>query len=344
MLKYLDVFDKISSKVETKGHQSESIIRAFHFECLIVFIISLYLTIKPKYSSDLLINSFSSLEEMVNISLTIEISMPCTNLRLDVVDELGLQLYDIKDTVSFKRVASNGSIIGVTNRSIDSNCLPCYGLLPPDQCCNTCEQLRQLASINHQPARPDQWIQCQNSLANRNEKCLLKGKLSLNKAAGQFRIISEKNTQNAIFISLQELFEPKPSDLSHKILRFRIGNKIPTINSPLVGKQAFQIQSVPFCHTYSLLATPVIYFKGKEYQSLGYSYQVLSSLYPAFPPFVPSGIFFNYQFAPYTVKLESANISLTVIFSSTFGAISGIYAIAYIFGVFRFRKSSRIIV
>ena len=288
---------------------------------------------KPVYVRDLSIEpKITNEQELVNISLSVLVSMPCFFLHLDVLDTIGFAQLNINNTVTLRRMHKNGSIIGIANSSLADVCYPCYGLLGDTECCNSCEQLILLSILKNRVPTPNQWAQCTkgaNTMVYPDEKCLLKGKISVNKVTGSFHIAPGRNVVNQPGHAHDLSFASQNLDLSHRIDRMRFGPKIPRISEPIKNLWMIQSVKIPMVFRYSLMITPIRYIKNGETLKNGYEYTVLAthSPYHNGMGYIP-GIFFNYAFTPYTVDITNRNESPLQFISSFFGFLSGAYAIA----------------
>jgi hypothetical protein len=217
-------------------------------------------------------------------------------------------------------------------------CHPCYGVLPETACCNSCEQLILLFAFKRMAPDPDHWPQCKSQGAppqvSLDEKCLVKGKISVNKVAGGFHIAPGRNDMNANGGHNHDLSGAFPSlDLSHRIERVRFGPDIPTANTPLTGVRVRPKVSRPMRYRYILMATPLVYMKNGYEKARGYEYTVMIASRPILPGMAP-GIFFDYSFTPYGVVVNAASRSFAQYLTSTFGFLAGAFAMVMMFDAF----------
>jgi hypothetical protein len=271
-------------------------------------------------------------QSRVNISIEITVEMPCFFLHLDLLDATGEQQLDIKNAATFRRTKANGTVIGVANVSVSAVCLPCYGLLPETECCNSCEQLIILSLLRQQQPNTSEWVQCQHKTdANQpdpSERCLIKGKLTANKATGSFHIAIGRNVNSAGDHVHDLNYQFPHLNLGHRIERIRFGPKIPRTAAPLHNIAKTQHPGAPYMYKYDMQVTPVIHRVDGSVINTGFEYQAMSSQILLPPIGGQPGIYFYYHFSPYTVVINQRARSLIQFVMSTFGIVAGAFAIA----------------
>ena len=327
VLEFFDLFDKNNTE-EMKSHTKSGpiISTVLMIFCSILFLAEFALYISPEIYRDLSVDpSFSNGQELVNISLSVVVDMPCYFLHLDTIDSLGFQELDVNSTVTFRRQARNGSIIGISHFTMKDICGACYGLTEQLGCC-TCQQLFYFAQIQNKTATPELWAQCSNKtrpVIDPHEKCLIKGKLTVNKVKGNFHIAPGINTKNNPYshaIGPEILSFP----ISHKIDRIRFGPHIPKTSNPL--RNIKRMNKFPLVtYIYNCIVTPIKYIKGGKEIRRGYEYTVLQMTHTSLPM-----IIFDYSFTPYTIVVTMNQKSILTFISSSFGVMSGVFAIASI--------------
>lgn len=333
-LEFLDLFDKNTHdelKMTTKYGSVVSILLTVVSSILIITNVALY--INPRIYRDLSVKpSVTSASETINISLTIKIAMPCYFLHIDYMDSLGFQRSYIKNTVTFRRLNNLGRVIGYTNDTLSDVCEPCYNLSTnPDECCNSCLKVQLLSLMQNKPVDFSKYRVCNNYEKKPNvslsEKCLVKGKLTVNRIPGSFHIAPGTNVPQSAYLhdlSSMQMFH----DMTHSIQRLRFGPHIPRTSNPLDNFKSFQqIPTHDRTYFYNLLITPVIFYRdGVEYLK-GYEYTAFSEALDTFQLFgISPGLFFQYQFTPYTIVVSANRQNFLQFISNTFGVISGIYA------------------
>lgn len=330
-LQYLDIFDKSTNddfKLDTKSSAILStILTAIGATIVSIHILGL---IQPKFARylNLEIQSLDQ-QELANVSLDVQVNMPCYFLHLDVVDNLGFNQLDINTTAKFHRLDVKGNELGLANETLSTTCHSCYGLLPEGSCCNSCEQTIILHLMNNRAVNAKDLPQCQGKNPGKvyvNEKCKIKGKVCLNKASGNFHIAPGANMKgrNGHF---HDLSVNLPNyDLSHTITNMRVGPKIPLTFNPLRYHKQTQNPNQPIAYRYDLVVTPAIYKSGNKVLGRGYDYTAMINRFFVHGGGAP-GIFFHYSFTPYGVTVNATYLTIAQMFSSTFGFIAGLYAL-----------------
>jgi hypothetical protein len=211
-------------------------------------------------------------------------------------------------------------------------------MLPEGECCPSCEMLIGLAVRQQRPIMTEAWSQCKRRplLAVRSrskkkpqrESCLVKGKISLNRIRGTFHIAPGRNLR-APAGHYHDLIDRIPGfDLSHRIERLHFGRKIPTAAQPLEGT-AVRMLSSPAFSDYVMLATPVTYRRNGKVIGKGFEYTSLARhIAMPFETVRLPGIFFYYQFSPYTVIVNARTRPPARFITSTCGLLAGAFAIA----------------
>lgn len=338
-LEAIDIFDKFDNDDLTFKTRSG----AFISICLSIFA-GIYLTIKvvrfctPKIYRDLALNAaLVDQEDFINISVAVTVDIPCYFLHFDHIDTLGVSQLDINSTTNMRRLTKSGKLIGVANETLKDVCYPCFGALPDNVCCNSCEQLILLHMWKGLEAKPDEWPQCKSKKAapkvSADEKCRIKGKVSVNKIDGGFHIAPGRNDVSGGGHHHDLGFNFPNIDLSHTIEHIRFGPKIPTANNPLKGLRVKQDPNVAMRYNYILLATPVVYVKDGNEKARGYEYTAMVTSHPIMRGEAP-GIFFQYTLTPYTVTVNAKSRSLAQFITSTFGFLSGCFGAAQMLDMF----------
>ena len=342
-LQQIDIFDKFENTDLKITSRSSSILSIFlsTFGCIYIIIKFIRFFI-PRIHRDLALNpSLTNTEDFVNISISILINLPCYFLHLDQVDSLGISQLNINSTANLRRVDKNNNFIGILNETLEHECFPCYGLLPQGSCCNSCDQLVLLSLLRGKEPKVNEWAQCnsrpQSSHASIDEKCLVKGKISVNKLSGNFHIAPGKNIIGEGGEHVHDLSFQFPSfDLSHKINLIRFGQFIPYITNPLQDHAVKQKPEEPTVYKYNLLVTPVNYVYNGKLMTKGYEYTSISLKAKSKNPQarLAPGIFFQYSFTPYTITLDVKSRSLAQFITSTAGFLSGSFAMAAMLDLF----------
>lgn len=263
----LDVFDKSRDdnfKVQTKTGSLISI--AFICFSFVVIGTEMFNFLHPKLYRDLNVDpSLTNNQDLINISINVIVDLPCFFLHLDVIDSLGLDQYYVRDTIKFKRLAllkpeentevlpssiSSYKFLGIANKTAKDVCFSCYdiaGFLQEggEACCNSCEQLILLYKRFGKKPEPQNWDQCKAGKYSRDvtfdEKCQVKGKITVNKVPGTFHIAPGINSPYLMKYrrgghshNLNFDFPSQGLGMTHQIINIRFGSKkIPKSSNPL---------------------------------------------------------------------------------------------------------------
>lgn len=322
----IDIFDKFSEEeyqVRTVGGAIVSLI--FSIIGGILFFAEFITFLVPDINRELVIDKkLTDNMNLVNISMTILVQFPCPLLKMSTIDEVGFQLVKY-DTVTFRRYTKAGSFLGISPKNKNKSiCHPCFDVLSNESCCNSCEELILLHKLENKTVEVDKWPQC-NKVDPQNvrldENCLIKGKLTINKIKGMFIITSARKHGKIL----------PYFNLSHLIYRFRLGPKFPTASTPLDGLTIIQRAQDSMDFEYLLMCTPVIFESNDIVNDKAFEYTAMISQSPSGKKWkknepIPPMIFFSYNFSPYTVKIKMSMKSIAGFISSTFGILSGLYA------------------
>lgn len=336
-LESVDIFDKFSEveyRVKTFTGALLSFVFALFGSFLFFVQISHFLT--PDLSRNLGASRTTPGETtIVNISLTIHISFPCHFLHLDVRDALGFsQLY--ANTVTLRRYAQNGTLLGLAPYPNRSNCHPCFDSRPATECCNSCEELILLYRLKNLTPTPEKWPQClplPESFPDLDETCNLKGKLTVNKVSGVFAVRFTRTLYNST--GWQNF------NLSHILGRIRFGPKVPWTSMPLEAIRVIQQTEEPLRYIYDLVCTPVIFVRDGEIVERTYEYLPIVAATSVDQHVLKPGLFFWYRFTPYTVTVVYRTKALSALVSGTFSILSGGFAIASFLDRFLYKASDK---
>ncbi|KAH0785934.1 endoplasmic reticulum-Golgi intermediate compartment protein 3 isoform X2 [Histomonas meleagridis] len=331
-LKSIDIFDKFDNE-DLKLKTFSGALLSFFLSTFgsIYFLIKLVRFITPNIYRDLTVDkSLVSGHDFVNISVNVLVNLPCYFLHLDAIDALGFSQLNINSTAQLRRIGKDGKFIGIANESVQSECYPCYGLLPDSYCCNSCEQLILLHKFRGLRATPEKWPQCNQQKpeqkVSKYEKCHIRGKVSVNRVTGNMHIAPGRNIPNSPTHQHDLSVQLPHIDLSHIINHVRFGPKIPTARNPLRGIQVKQNPNDAYVYRYNLMVTPVIYYKDGVFMNRGFEYIVQRENSPAIGR--APGIYFFYRFSPTTVRITAKSHSFAQFITSTAGFLSGSFALA----------------
>jgi hypothetical protein len=171
-------------------------------------------------------------------------------------------------------------------------------------------------------------------LPSLEETCSLKGKLTVNRVAGVFAVRFTRTLYNATKLH--------KFNLSHVLGRIRFGPKVPWTSTPLQAIRVTQKSEQPLHYYYELICTPVIFVEDGKIVERTYEYIPIATASQPNPAARKSpGLFFWYQFTPYTVTVVHRTKPLSTFVAATFGVLSGGFALTSLFDYFLYRSSKQ---
>lgn len=334
----LDLFDKVSDTTLRESTRYGEVASLIFLSLTVVCMIGeTNEFMRPEIYRDLVTDAdLVDQQERINISISVLVSSPCYYLHLDVLDVMGYKDLNINSTVTFRRIDRNGKLIDIAKQTLETECRPCYGLLPEGRCCRTCERLINLAKAQGKPVEMEKWEQCGSNnitkgrkTVDSTEKCLVKGKVTINRINGNFHIAPGRNVKNRAR-HIHDLHSVTDHlCMNHTLQRIRFGPKIPTVRQPLQNTKMESSVGISTNWRHLLLATPVIYKKnGKIVEQNGWEYQTMTVQQPVHTVLSHTpGIFFEYSFSPYSLLVHARTRSPFIYMTTTAAVMSGIFAI-----------------
>jgi hypothetical protein len=294
ILRDLDVFDKTDhDELQQRSRLGSIITLVTTMLSLLGLLVHFVIMFRPLAHRELLFEpTINDEDDLVNISLSIEVDLPCYFLHVDSLDRLGLSQFNINTTITLRRISARGAVIGVANASLADNCQPCYGLKPEGQCSSSCEELIVLSMFQGRKPSPDTWSQCGDAIAypadiSLGERCLVKGKITARKAPGGFHIARGRNMKGSSVHRHDMVFQLPDSSFRRKIQKLRFGDKILTTSVPLENLVKNENVMEPAMYRYNLIITPVILYQNRALKAKGFEYTALQTGWTDLP-----GLFF----------------------------------------------------
>lgn len=323
-LKKIDAFDKIENQdLIISEDKMYYISQAMSFLSTFLIFAQIILMVTPKIHRDLSTDHIYSLRtDLVNVSLNFLINQPCEVLHLDILDSIGHKQLLVNDTLKWRRVNQEKGFMELYNKK--KQCHSCYDFYDNRFCCNGCEKLKEIYHSNNKTATPENWTQCKPENKQKfdpNEKCHVKGKISVNRVPGSFHLaigqsIEDYGHQHILLDDYQTI------TFDHDIIDLRFGANIPMTSHPLRGTH-IKSTGEPFATEYNLIITPIVFYADGQYIEKGFEYVYFYSMTYHLVP----GIYFYYSFTPYTIAVTWQSRSFRSFLISTGGLLSGIYAI-----------------
>lgn len=331
LLRELDIFDKFSNvdyAIHTVGGKLMSYIFAI-FAAILIFAES------TTYSQPIVYRDLQNIPQLendntANFTFSVQVALPCFYLHLDVLDSIGVERLDLENTVQFKRMSYDNKFIGISNESLRDICLPCHGLKPEGQCCNTCDEIIELFREKGQPFDPQPFDQCMGRIdfkKDMRESCLIEGTINTFKSPGQIHIAPGKNTKYRRSGHFHDVSLSPETSCPHSIHDFYIGKKMENSISPIRGKVFRNRDSIPRIYLYDLVVTKVIHTFNDVVTdtSYEYSHNLGIKIYNSHLIYQP-GIYFKYQFSPMTIVERKISKSPMRFIVTSVGVLAGMFA------------------
>ncbi|ORY07332.1 endoplasmic reticulum-golgi intermediate compartment protein 3-like protein [Basidiobolus meristosporus CBS 931.73] len=301
----------------------------------------------------------------INFNVTFP-KLPCYVLGLDVMDISGDHQENIGHDIYKTRLDPEGKEISkdkeydaakkakaaFENSKVDSDapyCGSCYGAEDtPDQCCNTCEEVRDAyTKKSWNLGNPDDIEQCvregwtEKMKEQAREGCNVHGFIQVNRVAGNFHITSGEsftsggmhvhNVFNAPYVKL--------IDFTHHIHHMSFGEQVSTIVNPLDDvRQSAPEGNYQFQYFLKVVGTQFRYINGVTVYSNQYSVteHERTTGRPEQSAGLP-GVFFNYEISPMLIVYTESRHSFTHFLANGCIIIGGIYTVAGLIDAFIYR-------
>ncbi|KAF7803706.1 endoplasmic reticulum-Golgi intermediate compartment protein 3-like [Senna tora] len=290
----------------------------------------------------------------INFDVTFP-AVRCSILSLDAMDISGEQHLDIRHNIVKKRIDASGNVIesrpdGIGAPKIErplqrhggrlehneQYCGSCFGaeeLQSDDQCCNSCEEVREAYKKKGWAlSNMDLIDQCkregfiQRVKDEDGEGCNIHGSLEVNKVAGNFHFATGKSFHQATIFLADLLAFQDNHNISHRINKLSFGDNFPGLVNPLDGAEWVQGTSHGM-YQYFIKVVPTIYtdIRGRVIYSNQYSVteHFKSSEFGAVP-----GVFFFYDINPIKVSFKEEHVPFLHFLTNLCAIIGGIFTVA----------------
>jgi hypothetical protein len=340
----LDAFGKASDeyRLKTKTGAIVSIISVIIILYLLVGEIRYFY--KEEVMESLYVNTTRAESIVIDFDLSFP-SLPCALLSVDAVDDHGLPIPDAVHEVYKHRLDTGGVRVGGAERQeqlgdsirtesqlkqlvqdrgntvIDETdktnnqpkCGNCYGAGRRDQCCNTCQDVKDAYARLGWHFKPQGIVQCAaesalQTLKEQNSEdggCQVYGRIALSRTSGHFHIaphqkMHDTKLQSGVFTLLDLLaFTFDQFNVSHTVNSLSFGDHFPGIKSPLDG-QVRMLRDTHGMQQYFIKVVPTRYVQldGSTISSNQYSVtEHMSHLAPGSGRGLP-GVYFYYEVSP----------------------------------------------
>jgi hypothetical protein len=168
---------------------------------------------------------------------------------------------------------------------------------------------------------------------------MLKGKLTVNRVPGEFRIVFARS------LYLNGEFEFPLFNLSHSVERLRFGLKLPTAATPLDSLLVRQLDNLPMHYHYGLTCSGIVLERDGTLLQRGFEYGVVATASIASSQtLLTPGLYFQYAFTPFTIRVAWVTKPISSWMSATFGVLSGGFALALLLDALMYgTKSQKVI-
>ncbi|KAF9123367.1 Endoplasmic reticulum-Golgi intermediate compartment protein 3 [Mortierella sp. 14UC] len=301
----------------------------------------------------------SGRKEKMNIDFDVTFrKIPCYILTLDVMDVAGAHQADVVHSIYKTQLAPDGTELnhekterlgdtGPDPKLVDKDyCGDCYGAQKSTEsgCCNTCEDVRRAYegsgwSFSH----PETIEQCvregylEKIKQQANQGCRLRGKLTVNKVAGNFHVAPGRSFQrgNAHVHDIQQYLE-QGLDFSHHIQHLSFGEMVPNVHNPLDDTKAenaeglfmFQYYLKVVGTRYLYLDRPPVFTNQFSVTQYNRNLQYKNEWGQIQAPNGLPGVFFNFDISPMLVIQKEERKSFASFLTGICAIVGGIFTVA----------------
>ncbi|XP_049812251.1 endoplasmic reticulum-Golgi intermediate compartment protein 3 isoform X1 [Schistocerca nitens] len=339
-------------RIKTFGGATVTILSGIIMTLLFVSELQAYLS--PDISEELFVDTSRGTKLRINLDIIIP-SISCEFLVLDAMDTSGEQHLHIEHNIYKRRLDKSGNPVEEPRKedlgatitgsqfSQDSNttketCGSCYGAGGPNECCNTCEQVKQAY-------RRKQWAidklldvkQCQ--VENYSDKlktafteaCQIYGYMEVNRVGGSFHIAPGQSFSiNHVHVHDVQPFSSSNFNTSHRITHLSFGKNIPGKTNPIDGTEVVTHEGSTMFQYYVKIVPTTYVSKDNTILltnqfSVTRHQKVISTI--SGETGMP-GIFFNYELAPMMVKYTERERSFGHFATNVCAIIGGVFTVA----------------
>jgi hypothetical protein len=361
-LKSFDAYPKTLDdfRVRTASGALVSIISGIFILWLFFSEVALFLStdVQPELFVD------TSRGEKLQINLDIVFpKLPCAYLSVDAMDISGEHQLDVTHNIYKKRLGPDGvplieappiKDLGINKELAkeppkdkdEPYCGSCFGAeRSPNECCNTCEEVRDAYLRKGWAFNSDNVVQCmregftKNVMEQQGEGCKVYGYLEVNKVAGNFHFAPGKSfQQHHMHVHDLQPFKFAEFNLTHTIARLSFGKEYPGIVNPLDGVSKLEDKGTGMFQ-YFVKVVPTIYESidgtviNTNQFSVTENYRVLAHKGETSGHGLP-GVFFMYDLSPIMVKFTERRRSFAHFLTSVCAIVGGVFTVAGIIDSF----------
>jgi len=352
-LKSFDAYPKTLDdfRVKTLSGALVSIISGIFILWLFFSEVSLYLStyVQP----ELFVDTTRGEKLQINMDIIFH-RLPCAYLSVDAMDISGEHQLDVTHNIYKKRLSPDGIAlieappikdIGINKDALKDGkgegpyCGSCYGSeRTPEECCNTCEEVRDAYVRKGWGFNADIVVQCQREgftkslQEQQGEGCEIYGYLEVNKVAGNFHFAPGKSfQQHHMHVHDLQPLKWAEFNLSHTVVRLSFGREYPGILNPLDGVKKDETGGAGMFQ-YFVKIVPTIYssLDGTIINTNQFS---VTEHYRALAKGDGSGhglpgVFFMYDLSPIMVMFTEKQRSFAHFLTSVCAIVGGVFTVA----------------
>lgn len=351
-LRQFDAYPKtLEDRIKTYEGAAVTIVSACIMALLFLLELNDYLS--PNVTEELFVDTSRSPVMSINLDIIFP-TISCEFLALDAMDSSGEQHLMLQHQIYKRRMdlAGNpieepkkeeinlkGNEVAVVNKT-EKECGSCYGAgFRPDQCCNTCEEVKE-AYRQRKWAFPDPQniTQCQNEkyadkLKNAfSEGCQIYGTLTVNRVGGSFHIAPGQSFSiNHVHVHDVQPFASTSFNTSHLIKHLSFGHTIDNAKTNPLDESSIIAEEGAMMFQYHIKIVPTAYMRRNGSVILTNQFsvtrhkKVISILNgeSGMP-----GAFFSYELSPLMVKYTERTRSFGHFLTNVCAIIGGVYTVA----------------
>ena len=297
----------------------------------------------------------------MTISFNMTISSPCNHFNVNAYDVEGTQQTKKHNEIRKQRIDENGLAIGGKEwlnikkhneknkrkeaKNDKTYCGSCYGAAEKGKCCQTCDDvIDAFRAKGWGLSGIDKWEQCIKEGYDNfgKESCLIFGVVRVERAKGTllFTTIEDVKPGEKRLHDISRV--SRSLNLSHTIHYFEIGAMVPGKDNQLTSLSVLQKEKGKMNYKYYLNVVPTKWISTRGFEVNTYKFTatlVEKNMTEPSSRDVP-GIYFQYDFQPYSVISRETTYSLWRFIKSVCSIVGGAFACASLADQFLFRALS----
>jgi hypothetical protein len=199
-----DYFEKVSKDAQVKTSTGGIVTLTSYFVIFLLVMSEWSAYRRVETHSELVVDTSRQERMDININMTLP-NIPCSMLSLDLMDTAGEAQHNIEHDVIKTRLSPTGAFLDAEFLELGHSrdkvkhsagyCGACYGAKPDNECCNTCEEVRDAYSAkgwsidNYDAIEQCKEEHYKEKLAEQaHEGCNIAGSLHVQKVLGNFHL------------------------------------------------------------------------------------------------------------------------------------------------------------